>query len=58
MRATQDNPPLPTTLKDFVRSLLKWWAGGNVKNNQSAMVQSNTIKPIRMEDFIKRVNEQ
>ena len=29
-------------------------AGVNVKNNQSAMVQSNTIKPIRMEDFIKR----
>ena len=29
-------------------------AGVNVKNNQSAMVQPNTIKPIRMEDFIKR----
>ena len=32
-------------------------AGVNVKNNQSAMVQSNTIKPIRMEDFIKWVKE-
>ena len=30
-------------------------AGVNVKNNQSAMVQPNTIKPIRMEDFIKRI---
>ena len=28
-------------------------AGVNVKNNQSAMNQSNIVKPIRMEDFIK-----
>ena len=27
----------------------------NVKNNQSAMNQSNIVKPIRMEDFIKQI---